>query len=238
MQLKNLDNKITCGSRFHNVVDVYLQDLKPSVISFVNPFSYIRVVQNSSLVDGIDSYFSDGRLLCILHQWFVQKIERASFDYSSIADSFFLKAIENKLSVALVGSTSNEISIATNKISKKYSSLNICYSRDGYIEDSQEFIEKLQAAKPDIVILGMGTPHQEVMAVKLKHALVDCRLIITCGGFLTQTAIKFDYYHPLIKRFELRWLQRMWMHSHVRKRVAVDYPKFIFRYVLTHLFGK
>ena len=77
----------------------------------------------------------------------------------------------------------------------------------------------------------MGTPYQERFSVSLKKLLTSPATIITCGGFLTQTSIKADYYHPLIKKLGLRWLQRMVMHKHVRDRVLKKYPKFIFYYL-------
>lgn len=53
----------------------------------------------------------------------------------------------------------------------------------------------------DILIIGMGSPYQEKFAVKIKKENINIPLTFTCGGFLTQTSIKADYYHPLVKKF-------------------------------------
>jgi N-acetylglucosaminyldiphosphoundecaprenol N-acetyl-beta-D-mannosaminyltransferase len=82
----------------------------------------------------------------------------------------------------------------------------------------------------------MGTPYQEDFALLAKKFLKSS-FIITCGGFLTQTSIRPDYYSPLVKRLGLRWLQRAIYHKHVRRRLIVDYPKFMIRYIVGKLRG-
>ena len=81
----------------------------------------------------------------------------------------------------------------------------------------------------------MGTPIQDQFIIEAKDSCPNVKLMFTCGGFLTQTSIKSDYYHPLIKKFSLRWLQRMVMHKHVRQRVIKDYPKFLISYLYEHI---
>ena len=85
--------------------------------------------------------------------------------------------------------------------------------------------------KPEVVLVGMGTPYQERFSINLKQQLNNPAVIITCGGFLTQTSIKPDYYHPVVKKLGLRWLQRMILHKHVRERVLNKYPKFTVSYL-------
>lgn len=86
----------------------------------------------------------------------------------------------------------------------------------------------------------MGSPYQENFSISLKNSFGNSRLklIITCGGFLTQTSIKTDYYHPIIKKTGLRWLQRMVMHKHVRDKVFSKYPSFILKYFVERIFLK
>ena len=78
----------------------------------------------------------------------------------------------------------------------------------------------------------MGTPIQEDFAIYCLQNSKFIKKAVTCGGFITQTAIKGDYYHPLIKKLGLRWLQRAYLHKHVRDRLFRVYPKFIFSYLL------
>ncbi|OHU95432.1 hypothetical protein BIW53_11225 [Pseudoalteromonas byunsanensis] len=209
----------------------------PVAISFVNPFSYYEVQKRDDLIEGIDYYFSDGALLCKLHNLFLPKISRASFDYSSVAKPF-LEYITNKSKrLAVIGAKESENEKAVTILKQQYPGINIVYHRDGYIDDISSVAKQLEAVAAEVVIVGMGTPYQENFCVEAKKYISKPIVFITCGGFLTQTSIKPDYYHPLIKKLGLRWLQRMVMHKHVRDRVIRQYPKFVFSY-LFHMIKK
>lgn len=232
---KTLDNKIFCGSKFKQTFINVLGRGSCQVISFVNPFSYMEVVKNKSLINEIEYYFSDGALLCKMHSLFHNKIARASFDFSSIANLFLQYSADNNISLAIVGAQQAEVELAVFKLKQLYPNLQIVYFRNGYIADTGELINELNKVQPKIVLLGMGSPFQEKMAVSIKNHLTATSLIITCGGFLTQTSIKADYYHPLVKKLGVRWLQRMVMHKHVRNRVLKEYPKFMYYYLLSKM---
>lgn len=226
-----LNNKIKSGEDFLALQQVAFNANESTVISFLNPFSYYEVEKEPKLIEGVDHYFSDGSLLCILHNLFLHKITRASFDYSSIAEVFLHETQQQSKRVAIIGATNAENKIAVDVLKQQFPSLNIVYQRDGYIKDPLKIIKELDTLRPEVILIGMGTPYQERFSVSLKQSLTSVAVIITCGGFLTQTSIKPDYYHPLIKKLGLRWLQRVIMHKHVRERVLKKYPKFVFSYL-------
>jgi N-acetylglucosaminyldiphosphoundecaprenol N-acetyl-beta-D-mannosaminyltransferase len=237
--MKKLDDKISIGLDFPLILSS-IKGEKQTLVSFVNPFSYNVLIKSPEIIDGIDYFYSDGSLLQRLHNIFhpKSKVARLSFDYSSIAGEVFEYSQNNSLKIALVGGTSSEILKAKENIEYCFPSLNITYIRSGYFDDQQEkddtfkLIEKLDA---DILIVGMGTPIQDQFIIEAKVSCPNVKLMFTCGGFLTQTSIKTDYYHPLIKKLGLRWLQRMVMHKHVRQRVIKDYPKFLISYLYEHI---
>jgi N-acetylglucosaminyldiphosphoundecaprenol N-acetyl-beta-D-mannosaminyltransferase len=186
----------------------------------------------------LDAIFIDGLLQVKLHNFFhKEKVDRASFDFSSWANDCFESAQKNSVTIARIGAKPGEIAEAVRNLREKYNDLRVVYSRDGYFHSDGEIEELcniLREKKPDIVILGMGTPEQEECALYLSEHGMLCS-IITCGGFLTQTAKKPDYYNPLVKKFNLRWLQRAIEFEHIRKRLFIDYPKNIARYFIDHI---
>lgn len=209
------------------------------LITFLNPFSYKVFLENEDLINNFDSFYADGILLVKLHNIFNQnKIDRVSFDFSSIAKDVLGFANNNKLNIALIGATQDELDGAVKNLKNMYSNINFCYTRNGYFNNEDEYIKcftDLRNIKIDILIIGMGSPYQEKFAVRVKKENLQIPLVFTCGGFLTQTSIKADYYYPLVKRFGLRWLQRALMHKHVRDRLIKDYPVFIIKYIWNHL---
>ncbi|WP_105167344.1 WecB/TagA/CpsF family glycosyltransferase [Pseudoalteromonas sp. T1lg23B] len=234
---ESLNKKIHSGEQFDEIRLQALQLSKPAAISFVNPFSYYELQKRDDLIDGIDYFFSDGALLCKLHNLFLPKVTRASFDYSSIAGPFLQYVSDNNLTIAVIGATEAENLKAVDVLRKQYPNINIGYHRNGYIQNAEAVYKELETHNIDVVLVGMGTPYQETFCVNGKKALARPMLFVTCGGFLTQTSIKADYYHPIIKKLGLRWLQRVVMHKHVRDRVIRQYPKFVLSY-LYHMIKK
>lgn len=233
-----LEDKILSKENFLNILKErdFSQTLK---ISFVNPFSYGVLINESHIIDSIDYWFSDGQLLCFLTNFRrIKKIDRVSFDFSSIAGDVFEYASKNRLPLALIGATEMEISKAVKYIKSRYPELNICYHRNGYfsIDDLCEIEKNLYDSGAKVVVAGLGTPLQEKFIISLDNMSSEKRFYFTCGGFLSQTGMFGDYYHPIVKKLKLRWLQRALIHKHVRDRLLRDYPKFILSYILDKSF--
>lgn len=237
---KYMINYISCAKDFYELILRDYSSSTPKAITFVNPYSYYMIFDNDSLSHKFDFIFADGALLVMLHNFFSKrKIDRLSFDFSSMAGSLFDFANNNNLSVALVGGTKEEMSNCIVFLQRKYPSINFNNSRHGFFEDESEINDYLYSISDsiDILISGMGTPLQEEFVVKAKK-ITHARLFFTCGGFITQTGTKGDYYHPLIKKSGLRWLQRALGSSHVRRRLIYNYPVFVFKYISDNLRGR
>ena len=234
-----LEKRILSGHDFEKVL--ISSSSSTEVVSFVNPFSYGVLAGNRDLVNGVDYWFSDGALLCrLLGLKRSLKYERASFDFSSIAKNVFAYCEREAKKVAIIGASPDEIGLAIDNIRTLYENLDCVYFRNGYFRDgeAESVVDELNRAQPDFVIVGMGTPGQEVFSILCKSRLKKPAKIFTCGGFLTQTAVSRDFYHPLVKKLGLRWLQRAVTFSHVRQRLIRDYPKFVLSYFFDLYFSR
>ena len=236
-----LNNKFASKKDWQErVMQLYLPNNNPDKIiaTFVNPFSYPILQNEPELCQAFDMIFSDGSLHTKLHNLFCKnKIDRVSFDLSSIAKDTLLRAQEQQLKVALIGGKPEHADALPTKLLSLFPNLVISYCRDGYFHSEAEkqcCFTELENSTPDIIIVGMGTPLQEKFLLQCVERVESAREFYTCGGFLEQTATKGDYYHPLVKKLGLRWLQRAIMHKHVRERLIRDYPRFIFKYSLSH----
>ncbi|OUR82394.1 hypothetical protein A9Q75_05930 [Colwellia psychrerythraea] len=219
------------AEKFSDILQQKAEQTK--IVSFINPFSYPLIAKSLNLIEEIDYWFVDGMALCHLSNLRRKNnLLRASFDLSSIARDCFDYASKKEVNVALVGASESEIKLACSNLKKLFPNLKIVYSHHGFIKNKFESVyEDIEESNANYLIVGMGTPMQEEFAIGCRKVCPSLSLILTCGGFLTQTAMKPDYYHPLIKKFGLRWLQRAYLHSYVRKRLIKDYPSFIIRYL-------
>lgn len=235
-----ISNKLVKQLHFNNIL---AKNNSTKYVTFLNPYSFNVFLEHEEYINTFDMFFADGKLLVMLHNLFhLNKINRVSFDFSSIAHDVLSYANNNRVNVAFIGAKEKELNLALLNIKKMYPNIHIAYSRNGYFESNIDFIECVKNIKDsniDILIVGMGSPYQEEFVVKIqKEKIKSLSLVITCGGFLTQTSIKADYYHPIIKKTGLRWLQRAFMHKHVRDRLMKDYPKFVIKYIYHHIFSK
>ncbi|CAG21055.1 WecB/TagA/CpsF family glycosyltransferase [Photobacterium profundum] len=204
-------------------------------ISFVNPFSYQIISSDQNIINSVDVFYSDGILLTKLHNFFYKKkLERMSFDYSSIADNVLTYIQDKEMNLAIIGSKYEELEVFITTLEKRYPKLRVVYYRDGYFSESEyeSIASKVEELDADYILLGLGSPKQEIFGSFLKNRLLTNVKIFTCGGFIYQTSVKDDYYYPLVKKFNLMWLQRFLLHDYVRKRLIKDYPKFILSYIL------
>lgn len=219
---------------YHEIKREMLNSDSKKLISFVNPFSYYDLKSMPIRTD-FDGFFSDGSLLCLLYNLFnKEKISRVSFDYSSIADDFIRFCAENNLKISIIGARQSELELAIRVFSDKYKNLKFGVNCHGYFFESDLPNIVKSVRESDVVIVAMGAPMQEIIAHKLSQENKH-KLVITCGGFITQTSIKDDFYHPLIKKTGLRWLQRLIFQKHVRRKVFQKYPAFCIRYIYENI---
>lgn len=230
-----LESKLLSKEDLFSKISASLSAGKGVGFSFLNPYSYSIVCSNEQVIEGIDGWFVDGASLCYILRFFAgKKVTRASFDFSSIAGDIFDFCSKNGYSIGLVGGLEQEVFRTSQYLKKEYPKLDISYIHHGYFDVglSQEMGREISLSGTDFLICGLGTPRQEEFVIEARKAAPKT-VFFTCGGFISQTAMKGDYYHPLVKLFGVRWLQRAIFEKHVRSRLLIEYPKFLFFYLLS-----
>ncbi|MFT6507136.1 MAG: N-acetylglucosaminyldiphosphoundecaprenol N-acetyl-beta-D-mannosaminyltransferase [Colwellia polaris] len=207
-------------------------DEPPTLISFVNPYSYMVLRDNRQVANQVDIYFSDALVSSSLFSSFaMKKVPRVSFDYGSFAKTFFEKVCETEHAVYFVGSKLEQVSDAVASFQKVYPRLKVAGYRHGYFVDDNEkaqVAEEIANSGAAFVVCGMGTPYQENFGALLKGAKGSIKQIYTCGGFLHQSSEALEYYPSWINRLNLRWLYRAIKEDYVMNRLLVQYPQFLF----------
>jgi len=232
-----------CGEVHFTVKNAFLQKLckkllckkdgritPGKLVSFVNPYSYLRLRKAPGLLGEVDAFYADGILLVwMLRLLGVKRCERVSFDMTSLAPAVLGRAQEENLSVYIIGTTPELIGRACQNIMERFPGLNLAGRRHGYFsreDERRELIESIKSLAPGIVIAGMGTPLQEAFLRDLRAAGWG-GAGFTCGGFLHQTAKRVDYYPGWMDRLNLRWLYRIYDEPRVAFRYLFMYPVFL-----------
>ena len=209
-------------------VDVLL-DMHSGIVSYVNPFSYLKLRNKIDLKD-FDLITSDGVVLKKLSSIFLNKsIQRLSPDFSSYFKPLFKQLSISKSEVYFIGTKPKFIEKSIQNIQVKYPDLNIIGSRDGYFKDDEELmlhIKEIIKLNPEVIIVGMGSPLQENYLIKLKGAGWSGRGY-SCGGFLHQSFQNTDYYPNWVNKLNIRWLYRIYNEPKLIKRYTFDYSWFL-----------
>ena len=195
---------------------------KGKIYTFLNPVSYLDALNNRGLFSNFDGIFVDGKFLALAVKLFYRNsVKRRSFDMTSIAPELFCYSEVHNKSVYIVAARQNEVERSVSIFKEHYPKLNFAGFRNGYFSGEQEMdseIRKIVELDPDFVICGMGIVRQERFLERLKKAGYK-GIAFTCGGFISQTAMnKIIYYPKIFDLLNLRFVYRMIMEKHTRKR--------------------
>ncbi|MBU0686603.1 MAG: polysaccharide pyruvyl transferase CsaB [Candidatus Margulisbacteria bacterium] len=102
--------------------------------------------------------------------------------------------------IFLLGGDQKVIEKTVKKIQRKYENINLVGYQDGYFTDDQEIVNKIKAAKPDILFVGLGAPKQDFWIAKHKEEL-GVPVSIGVGG-------SFDVISGIKKRAP-QWIQKI-----------------------------
>jgi UDP-N-acetyl-D-mannosaminuronic acid transferase (WecB/TagA/CpsF family) len=190
-----------------------------AIFSFLNPYSCLKINHiEEDLIFGIDSYYLAS---------YIVKFKSISFDNSSFAPIFFEFCLKNNKKVLFIGANEVECSLFITNINKSYCNINA----DG-IDGYREFVayqEKISSNNYDFVVIGMGSPLQENLAVFLFNLFPEIKFF-TCGGYIRQASSGLEYFPPFFVKFRIRFLYRFLKEPHVLKRTFNSYFKFYIYY--------
>lgn len=214
------------------------------MVTFINPYSYIQLRKNAPVLAKLSAVYCDAITSARFSSLVLNKtIPRISFDYGSLAKSFFSQMQKYHIPIYLLGSDPHSLSSASVAFTTHYPGLNITGTQHGYYADEeyQDILQRIVDSGAKFVVIGLGTPKQEQTGIDLialanqqgKH--IHC---FTCGGFLTQSAQKLQYYPTWINDYHLRWLWRLFHEKHVWKRLLQEYPLFFIRFTLDYFKDK
>ncbi|MGL1935239.1 MAG: WecB/TagA/CpsF family glycosyltransferase [Fibrobacterales bacterium] len=209
-------------------------EFKGKIITFINPYSY-QQIRTGKYLQSFSHILCDSFYLAKFFNLFsISKESRYSFDMTSLAPKVFSWCESEHKSVYFIGSTQENISQYIETFSKSYPTVTIAGYRHGFFTSTKEREEYLTAIKelnPDVVIVGMGAPLQEMFLSDLVSTGWS-GTGFTCGGFIHQSTESIQYYPKWVDSLQVRWLYRIYDEPKLFTRYAFDYPKFLLFFAL------
>lgn len=115
---------------------------------------------------------------------------------------------EHGQSVFLFGAKPGVAEQAAEKILELYPGIVIAGTNDGYFQDDAPIIAKINAAKPDLLLVCLGAPKQELW-MRTNQDKLDVGLMIGLGGSLDVFAGVVKRAPEIWQKLGLEWLYRL-----------------------------
>lgn len=130
--------------------------------------------------------------------------------------------------VFVLGSEESVNAAATSRIASLYPNIKVIGRLNGYA-DFGVIVEALTGSSPQVALLALGSPKQELLASELKD-IIDGVLFIGCGGALDALAGKVRRAPKFFINNSLEWAYRLYMQpSRWRRQLVL--PVFLMRLV-------
>jgi len=142
-----------------------------------------------------------------------------------------LRYISDKpYSVYFLGAAPGVAEKAANRMRESYPGLKVSGWHDGYFNANEEklILAEISALMPDILLLGMGNPKQELWAYENRS--IPVKVTLCCGGTLDIMSGQVKLTPAWLRRIGLEWLHRLITQPRRAKRM-LDLPRFIFAVV-------
>lgn len=128
--------------------------------------------------------------------------------------------------------------LAAVNIISNYGKVKITGYNHGYFksEEENDLIDKINSTKPDILLVGLGAPKQELWIHNNMYRL-NCKVMIGVGGSIDIFAGKVSLTPEFIRKAGFEWLHRLLREPRRIKRM-MDLPRFMLKTIKKRFIGK
>lgn len=218
-------------NKFYSILEDLLIKNKKKFIITVNPEiimkSYKNIEIKEMLLNDNNILVPDGiSIIKKAKQYNINIKERITgVDISSKALEICNK---NKKSIYLFGSKKEVLDKLIININQKYPNINIVGFSDGYVEDNDKIMQEIISLSPDLILIALGVPNQELLINKYIEKAKKGVFIGVGGTFDVLSGCKKRAPKLFIK-LNLEWLYRIICEPTRLKRFIQNNIVFMFK---------
>ena len=161
---------------------------------------------------------------------------RAKLPGIDFASALMAQMGQEGKSVFLLGAKPGVADAAAEKMRERFPGLVIAGTNDGYFQDDDPVVEKINAAQPDLLLVCLGAPKQELFMAKYGEA-TGCHLLMGLGGSMDIFAGVAQRAPEFYCKHNLEWFYRL-IKNPSRFGRMMKLPKFLFAAIGCKLRGK
>lgn len=151
----------------------------------------------------------------------------------------FLQATSQPLTVGLLGTSRRNADAAARKLSALATQHSFAVIHDGYFSPEQEpeIVERIEALRPDVLLVAMGVPRQELWIAR-NMTERHCTMTIAVGALLDFLSGAVPRAPAWMRRLRLEWVFRLLLEPRrLWNRYIVGNPLFLARVLRQKLRG-
>jgi len=189
-----------------------------------------KVINNAELV------VPDGSGIVLYLRSQGKKIDRCPG--IELAEQVVQIAAQQQSRIFLIGGAPNVVDTVVDGWRQKWTDIAIAGMSHGYFDDllEQQICEQLQSSQPDLILVGLGVPRQELWIQKYRHLSPDAVWIGVGGSFDVWSGIK-DRAPEWFSKNHLEWLYRLYQEPW-RWRRMLSLPQFVWCVTKESLFNR
>lgn len=224
-----LEKVILEEDKVYEICREFFHKNKGLLITYFNQNSFNTFFSNEEFRYALNDFivYQEGIGMFIAYKlWGISDVER--IDSSEVINWMLNLIISKKEPVAFIGGKFEEFDI---KMRCEQKELELEFYYQGFLEEYQknELIEKLKSIKSRFILIGMGSPQQEILAYKLFQHFPD-KVFICIGNFMNYF-LGYQKRAPIIlRKLQLEWLYRLFQEpKRLFKRYVIGIPLFFYR---------
>ena len=225
--------KIYKGSKneFHKLVRKNLKSDTKMFIVTANPETLMIAEEDDNLkkalLDNNTTIIADGIGVVKGAKMLNYNIEE-TIPGVELCSKLFEYCNELKKSIFLLGAKDEIVSKLVNIINSKYPNAIVCGYENGYVEDKQAVFNKIETLHPDIVLVALGIPQQELLIYNNLDKFNKGIFVGVGGSFDVLSGTK-KRAPKIFRKLYLEWLYRIMREPKRLKRFFSSNIKYILK---------
>ena len=209
------------------IVKAGLKNQRQLKIVTLNPEMIVKAHNNIEFQAAINSanlIIPDGTgIVWLLKAKGIQAERIAGIDLAEVLLYF---ANEEKKSVAIFGSKKNTLEKCINNFTNRFPNINFVKSIDGYRKDYENIAKEIAEHSPDIILVGLGAPRQDIWINKYSY-LFPKSILIGIGGSIDVWSGRKPRAPMWMRKMNIEWLFRLIIDPKRTIRLLIALPVFL-----------
>lgn len=223
-------------ARLHQLIEQ--RPRRAHAIFYVNAHTLNTAVDNAdyrSVLARADHVFGDGTgvrwAARVLHG-----VELPNVNGTDLTPRMFRDLAGKGYRYYMLGNTPERIGRAAAFARQRFPGWTQAGFHHGFLQpaDDAPVVERINAAEPDMLLVGMGNPRQERWIIDNRERL-SVPLCVGIGGLFDYWAGEIVRAPPVFRRLGYEWLHLLWQQPHKARRYLLGNPLFLARLMRARL---